>query len=803
VDSIELAADEWERNGRAPAWLDHRADRLAAAERVAGDADFRRRLGRPRIDYLEACRARENRRRQIAGAVASSLAAVIAIALVLGFQAWQQRQGALRAQKQAEVSLLIAQSQTNWATSGNITRALEQAERAYKLIPTAASRSALLEVLGEISPHVKRVVPFDDGPAQTLAWTSDDRLDVATASWRLLTFDVTSPTERRDAWILPSIKRPEGNPSFVRALARLDSERMVAVFDQGSIGLYRRGSTTMALHAPQQGISVDAIQHTAAVSASGTLIALATADGPIFLYRCNWGKAGQSTSPCSSGQLGDVRGRVVAISPDETRVAVGDGNTVTIYSLSGGVIGGGPRTFPSLVTALGWAEQRDWLAVGTDNGRIAVFDPAAESGSFVTEQSFGDRPVNALAWKPKELGLAFVCNETSVCLLQATPGTEPAEPFKPAIRFEGHGATVTRVSFAPNGAQLASIAVDNTMRVWSLAQDTDATFALYADRDGEFSTVAVSPDRQWVAGGSKDGTIQLWDAKSGVASLVFKPSESSEVRDLGWNYKGAVASVNVDNANQTVTVNVVSTDTRRPPINIPTRTSSRYLTWAEEDRMITLPTGEGGVILLNPSAPNDAPVRIDGDRTGESWGVATVPGTRLLLVSYVGGTIRLLDLASKQVVGSMQKPGEKVGVGSLSVSPDMRLLATSSGDSSVPVYDIAKRAIFQLLKTESPQISTAAFSPNGQKLAALGSDNWLYIWTLGESEPELYLALPVITRRVIVGNVGNDRKSATWLAWASDDHVAIAIGTAAISVLNISPTKWLKRLDGLALTAKP
>jgi hypothetical protein len=45
VEGVERAAGEWARNGRLEAWLDHRADRLAAADRLMERDDFRRRLG--------------------------------------------------------------------------------------------------------------------------------------------------------------------------------------------------------------------------------------------------------------------------------------------------------------------------------------------------------------------------------------------------------------------------------------------------------------------------------------------------------------------------------------------------------------------------------------------------------------------------------------------------------------------------------------------------------------------------------------------------------------------------------------
>ena len=64
VDGVERAAGEWARNGRHVAWLDHRAERLAEADRLAAREDFRRRLGEEGVAYLAACRAREEAERK-------------------------------------------------------------------------------------------------------------------------------------------------------------------------------------------------------------------------------------------------------------------------------------------------------------------------------------------------------------------------------------------------------------------------------------------------------------------------------------------------------------------------------------------------------------------------------------------------------------------------------------------------------------------------------------------------------------------------------------------------------------------
>jgi len=38
-------------------------------------------------------------------------------------------------------------------------------------------------------------------------------------------------------------------------------------------------------------------------------------------------------------------------------------------------------------------------------------------------------------------------------------------------------------------------------------------------------SVAVSHDGQWVVGGSNDGGVQFWDAKSGIVQLMLQGHE--------------------------------------------------------------------------------------------------------------------------------------------------------------------------------------------------------------------------------------------------------------------------------------
>src|SRR5262249_18465702 len=63
IEGVERASGEWARNGRREAWLDHRSERLIAAEGLVIRDDLRSRLGEEGADYLAACRVREDAQR--------------------------------------------------------------------------------------------------------------------------------------------------------------------------------------------------------------------------------------------------------------------------------------------------------------------------------------------------------------------------------------------------------------------------------------------------------------------------------------------------------------------------------------------------------------------------------------------------------------------------------------------------------------------------------------------------------------------------------------------------------------------
>ena len=120
----------------------------------------------------------------------------------------------------------------------------------------------------------------------------------------------------------------------------------------------------------------------------------------------------------------------------------------------------------------------------------------------------------------------------------------PVHAVEPAvITLKGHEGWVTTVAFSPDGNWIVSGSEDKTLRIWD--SHTGKQIRVFEGHSAALSSVAISPNSKKIVSGSWDHTLKIWNAGSGknvktltghedqVTSLEFSPDGKRIVSGSG------------------------------------------------------------------------------------------------------------------------------------------------------------------------------------------------------------------------------------------------------------------------------
>jgi len=321
------------------------------------------------------------------------------------------------------------------------------------------------------------------------------------------------------------------------------------------------------------------------------------------------------------------------------------------------------------------------------------------------------------------------------------PALAPAEGAAATLR--GHNGAIRTIGFSPDGRLVAtaaevvpSVAAKSELAetvVWDAATGLPST-TLHWHRDAVIS-LAFSPDGRWLATGSKDHTVSLWNVERGLWDAVMGVHEHSlyghqaPVTAVAFAPDGALLVTAAadqtlrfwDAAQWQLTKTIEAR--RKGDGQIAFSPCGRYLAVVWSSR--------GPVTLWNASTgERHLELRLPTEEDSDDYGVGFIAdGSKLVVLGH--HQVRIWDLSTCQVLASFEATGSE----SLAVSPRAAVIATGGFDpetnANVTLWDAATLLRMREFDGHSQSVAAIAFSRDGKMLASGGRDGIANLWAVG------------------------------------------------------------------------
>jgi WD40 repeat protein/serine/threonine protein kinase len=370
----------------------------------------------------------------------------------------------------------------------------------------------------------------------------------------------------------------------------------------------------------------------------------------------------------------------VAFSPDGQVVAAGgvDGKVRLLDAATGELrrddLVGEPKGIP--FHGVAFSADGQLLAAANCKGNVIVWGPASGQKRMLTGH-FGH--AYDVAFSPDNRHVA-ACGDNKVIVWDLRTDQKTDYP--------GHDLDVNRVVYSPDGARLATASSDQTVGIWDVR--TGRRLLTLEGHQDDVADVAFSPDGKHVASASADRTARVWDATTGAG--------------VG-HVSGGTGSIDA------------VTFTR----------DGRRLVCGGQDGMLRLWEYRTGQEVLTLRGHKGRLKRMAFSPDG--WRLATTARGNL------DGTVRIWNatpVSTPDPAPLHAFAGSPRAVSSLAFSPDGSLLAFADRDPhSVRVRNVTTGETTHILRGDGISgINGVAFSPEGNRLAAVGDNGMVDVWDI-------------------------------------------------------------------------
>ena len=341
---------------------------------------------------------------------------------------------------------------------------------------------------------------------------------------------------------------------------------------------------------------------------------------------------------------------------------------------------------------------------------------------------------------------------------------------KPEVVFNvGHASFIKSVCYSPDGKYIASGSDDKTVKIWEV--ETGRELRTLRGHSYDVNSVCYSPDGKYTASSSWD-SIKLWEVATGECiktlsgnggaySLCYSP-DSRYVASGSWDKTIKLWDVA---SGECIKAFAGHTDRINSVCYSP---NGKYIVSGSEDKTIKLWEVATGECIKTLAGHTD---RINS--------VCYSPDGKYIVSGSEDKTIKLWEAATGECIKTLSEHTSPVYA--VAYSLDGKTVASGSLDITIKIWKVATGECIKTLETGAV-VRSVSYSPDGAYLASSFWNNEIKLWDIATEE--------------CVKTFGGHTNSVSSVAYSLDGKY-LATGSAdGVKLWNVTTGEHVKKLNG-------